>query len=91
MIRFGRERGVAAMQRSLETIKNIIRNGGNIVVLGGIEVMLEAGLNGVRAEHIAYDIEQKYGYPNDDIVSSLFFSDIAYTLPFSVQIWTIIG
>ena len=48
MIRFGRERGVAAMQRSLETIKNIIRNGGNIVVLGGIEVMLEAGLNGVR-------------------------------------------
>ena len=47
------------MQRSLETIKNIIRNGGNIVVLGGIEVMLEAGLNGVRAEHIAYDIEQK--------------------------------
>jgi NAD-dependent protein deacetylases, SIR2 family len=81
MIRFGRERGVAAMQRSLETIKNIIRNGGNIVVLGGIEVMLEAGLNGVRAEHIAYDIEQKYGYPNDDIVSSLFFSrriDIFY-------------
>ena len=69
------------MQRSLETIKNIIRNGGNIVVLGGIEVMLEAGLNGVRAEHIAYDIEQKYGYPNDDIVSSLFFSrrvDIFY-------------
>ena len=81
MIRFGRERGVAAMQRSLETIKNIIRNGGNIVVLGGIGVMMEAGLNGVRAEHIAYDIEQKYGYSNDDIVSSLFFSrrvDIFY-------------
>ena len=55
------------MQRSLETIKNIIRNGGNIVVLGGIEVMLEAGLNGVRAEHIAYEYRTKYGYPNDDI------------------------
>lgn len=69
------------MNNSLETIKNIIINNGNIVVLGGIEVMLEAGLNGVRAEHIAYDIEQKYGYPNDDIVSSLFFSrrvDIFY-------------
>lgn len=69
------------MNNSLETIKNIIQNNGNIVVLGGIEVMLEAGLNGVRAEHIAYDIEQRYGYPNDDIVSSLFFSrrvDIFY-------------
>ena len=69
------------MEQSLETIKNIIKNGGNIVVLGGIEVMLETGLNGVRAEHIAYDIEQKYGYSNDDIISSLFFSrrvDIFY-------------
>lgn len=69
------------MEKSLETIKHIIQGGGNIVVLGGIEVMLEAGLNGVRAEHIAYDIEQKYGYSNDEIVSSLFFSrrvDIFY-------------
>lgn len=69
------------MKQSLEIIKNIIKNGSNIVVLGGIEVMMEAGLNGVRAEHIAYDIEQKYGYSNDDIVSSLFFSrrvDIFY-------------
>lgn len=69
------------MQNSLETIKNIIVNNGNIVVLGGIEAMLETGLNGVTAEHIAYDIEQKYGYPNDDIVSSLFFAkrvDIFY-------------
>ena len=46
------------MEQSLETIKNIIKNGGNIVVLGGIEVMLETRLNGVRAEHIAYDREQ---------------------------------
>lgn len=62
------------MDQNLETIKNIIRGGGNIVVLGGIEVMLETGLNGVMAEHIAYDTEQKYGYSNDEIVSSLFFS-----------------
>ena len=43
------------MKQNLEIIKNIIKNGSNIVVLGGIEVMMEAGLNGVRAEHIAYD------------------------------------
>lgn len=74
-------KGGAIMKQNLEIIKNIIKNGSNIVVLGGIEVMMEAGLNGVRAEHIAYDIEQKYGYSNDDIVSSLFFSrrvDIFY-------------
>jgi len=69
------------MEQNLKTIKDIIKNGSNIVVLGGINVMLETGLNGVRAEHIAYDIEQKYGYSNDDIISSLFFSrrgDIFY-------------
>ena len=62
------------MNRNLENIKNIISGGGNIVVLSGAEVMRETGLNGVRAEHIAYDIEQEYGYSNEEIVSSLFYS-----------------
>ena len=62
------------MNQNLETIKNIISGGGNIVVLSGAEVMRETGLNGVHAEHIAYEIEQEYGYSNDEIVSSLFYS-----------------
>lgn len=69
------------MVQNLETIRNIISNGGNIVVLSGEGVMRETGLNGVHAEHIAYDIEQKYGYSNDEITSSLFYSrrsDIFY-------------
>ncbi len=69
------------MDKNLEAIKEIVKNGENIVVLSGIEVMRETGLNGVSAEHIAYDIEQEYGYSNDEIVSSLFFSrrvDIFY-------------
>ncbi len=62
------------MEQNIETIKNILREGGNIVVLGGINTMLATGLNGVLAEHIAYDIEQKYGYSNDEIVSSPFIA-----------------
>lgn len=62
------------MDRNLETIKNILRGGGNIVVLGGMEVTLRAGLNGVKAEHMAYDIEKEYGYDSEEIVSSVFYS-----------------
>lgn len=62
------------MNAILDTIKNIIKENQNIVLISGLEVMKETGLNGVRAEHIAYDIEQKYGYANDDIISSLFFA-----------------
>ena len=62
------------MDKNLETIKNILRGGGNIVVLGGMEVTLRAGLNGVKAEHMAYDIENEYGYDSEEIVSSLFYS-----------------
>lgn len=64
-----------------DKVKEIITNSEHIVVLSGVNVVLEMGLNGVRAEHIAYDIEEKYGYSNDEIVSSAFFArrgDIFY-------------
>lgn len=57
-----------------EKIKKILANNKNIVVLSGLNVMHETGLNGIRAEHIAYEIEEKYGYSNDEIISSAFFS-----------------
>lgn len=69
------------MNMMADTIKDILKNSDNIVVLGGINVMRETGLNGVRAEHIAYEIEEEYGYSNDELVSSAFFSrrsDIFY-------------
>lgn len=62
------------MNPILDKIKKIIKDNENIVVVSGLGVVREAGLNGVRAEHIAYDIEQKYGYSNDEIISSEFFA-----------------
>ena len=62
------------MDQILENMRNIIRGGGNIVVLAGMNITYDIGLNGVTAEHIAYDIEQKYGYSNDEIASSLFYT-----------------
>lgn len=57
------------MNQVLDKIREVIRTNQNIVLLSGSEVTKETGLNGIRAEHIAYDIEQKYGYSSDEIVS----------------------
>lgn len=62
------------MDPILSKIQKVINNSEHIVVISGLEVALEAGLNGVRAEQIAYDIEQEYGYSNDEITSSEFYS-----------------
>lgn len=62
------------MDPILNKIKNIISESEHVVVVSGLEAALEAGLNGVRAEQIAYDIEQQFGYSNDEIISSAFFS-----------------
>lgn len=62
------------MDGTIEKIREIIKNGENIVVMSGLEVTRETGLNGVRAEHIAYDIEAEYGFSTDEIASTSFFS-----------------
>lgn len=62
------------MNPTAEKIKKILAKNKKIVVLSGLNVMHETGLNGIRAEHIAYEIEEKYGYSNDEIISSAFFS-----------------
>ena len=62
------------MNTSLDKIHEVISKSDHVVVLSGLDIVLEAGLNGVRGEHIAYDIEQKYGYANDEIITSMFYS-----------------
>lgn len=62
------------MDPILQKIQNMIKASDHIVVVSGLEVALGAGLNGVRAEQIAYDIEQKFGYSNDEITSFAFYS-----------------
>lgn len=62
------------MEASLKAMRKLTRESDHIVLISGLGVARAAGLNGVRAEHIAYDIEQKYGYSNDEIISSMFLS-----------------
>jgi NAD-dependent deacetylase len=62
------------MNPTADKVKEIIEKSNNVVVLSGINVIREIGLNGVRAEHIAYEIEEEYGYSNEEIVSSAFYS-----------------
>ena len=62
------------MNQVMDKIREVLRSNQNIVLVSGSEAMRETGLNGIRAEHIAYDIEEQYGYDSDEIVSSLFLT-----------------
>ncbi|MCD7825218.1 MAG: hypothetical protein LUH14_04560 [Clostridiaceae bacterium] len=62
------------MAQGLDNIRQVIRENDNIVLVGGSEMMRETGLNGFRAEHMAYEVEEMYGYSPDDILSSIFFT-----------------
>ena len=63
-----------SMDKMADKMKKILADSSNIVVLSGLNVMRETGLNGIRAEHIAYEIEEEYGYSNEEIISSAFVS-----------------
>ena len=53
------------MKGMKDSIREVLKHSGNIVVLSGSKVIREVGLNGIRAEHMAYEIEETYGYSND--------------------------
>ena len=58
----------------INRIKGLIQESNNIVVFGGIGIMHETGLNGVRAEKIPYDIEEKYGLSPEEMMTGPFLS-----------------
>lgn len=58
----------------IEIVRGLIRDCNQIVILSGLKVMQEAGLHGVLQEERAYDIELKYGYSPDEIVTSEFLN-----------------
>lgn len=59
---------------TIEKIQKVIWDSDNVVMVSGSEVFREGGLNGLRAEHIVYDIEQKYGFSGEEIVTSQIYS-----------------
>lgn len=59
---------------SIEMVRDLIEKSNDIVVLAGTQMILESGLKGVRQEESAYDIEQKYGYSPEEIVTEEFLN-----------------
>ncbi|MCR5202826.1 MAG: hypothetical protein K6D02_07060 [Lachnospiraceae bacterium] len=61
-------------ERMIDEVAKIINESENVVVLSGRKVFREIGLNGVTAEHMAYDIEAKYGHSSNEIVTAAFLN-----------------
>lgn len=62
------------MNQVLDSMKRVIEENENIVLVSGSEVIREAGMNGVRAEHMLYEIEEKYGHSGEEIVTAPFLT-----------------
>lgn len=56
----------------INKVRELIDSSNRIVVLSGLKTTLEAGLNGVRQEARAYDIESQYGYSPEEIATTEF-------------------
>lgn len=59
---------------SINQVRELIDKSNQIVVLAGTQMILESGLKGVRQEEEAYDIEKKYGYSPEEIVTEEFLN-----------------
>lgn len=58
----------------MEKMKELVKESEHIVVFGGMGLAYEQGLNGVRGERIAYDIEEEYGLSAEEMMTNLFFT-----------------
>ena len=59
----------------LEQLKKMIAESNNIVVLGGVRMEEECGINSVRMENVAYEVEQRYGYSPEEILTPSFLQN----------------
>ncbi|MCR5624863.1 MAG: hypothetical protein K6G11_06410 [Lachnospiraceae bacterium] len=55
-------------------VKDLLKKSGNVFVYCGTAIPRSIGLNGVIAEHIAYDIEDYYGYSSEEIMTESFLT-----------------
>ncbi|MEE3393672.1 MAG: Sir2 family NAD-dependent protein deacetylase [Lachnospiraceae bacterium] len=62
------------MNVTFEKIRSLFDESEHIVLLAGSDMILEAGLNNILAENIPYDVEEKYGYSSDEIVTESFLT-----------------
>lgn len=57
-----------------KTLVQILKNSRCTTVLSGVGMLLESGYPAMRDSDVSYEIEQKYGYSLEEILSSSFYS-----------------
>lgn len=65
----------------IEKVRQILNESNNVVVLSGSKLAIECGIVDIRGEEIAYDIELKYGFSPEEILTPIFLTrraDIFY-------------
>ena len=58
-----------------DRLRSLIAESTDIVVLGGVRMEEECGINSVRMENAAYEVEQKYGYSPEEILTPGFLQN----------------
>lgn len=64
--------GVIDMNQMIDTVRGIVRDSNNVVVLSGLKLMQESGLKGIREDEQTYEVETKFGYTPDEIMTTDF-------------------
>ena len=58
---------------NLDLVTNYIRESKHLVCLVGNKLQEECGVPRLRVQEVAYEVESKYGYSPEEILSSVFF------------------
>lgn len=66
-----RQKGVLVM---LDTVRKIIRDSNNIVIISGMKLMEESGLADIKNQENCFEIERKYGYSPEEILTTGFLN-----------------
>ncbi len=64
--------GVMGMNEMIDTVRAIVRDSNNVVILSGLKLMQESGLKGVREDEQILEVETRFGYTPDEILTTDF-------------------
>lgn len=56
----------------IDKVRSLIHDCNNIMVLSGLKMDFECGLDGMRGENIVFDVELEYGYSPEEIMTEKF-------------------
>lgn len=63
---------VIGMNEMIDAVRGIVRDSNNVVILSGLKLMQESGLKGVREDEQILEVETRFGYTPDEILTTEF-------------------